>query len=466
MLRAFPVSLTGAASRWLRNQPSGSITTWEEPDESLFRAWERFKELMMKCPRHYLTDMHEVILFYNGLDVPLKNPGLKSVLGHDPSAQVQDVNILDAYDHTLPQKEKDTGSFTLPCFIHNICFNKALVDLGASKSVMPFSTYTNFGLGILSHTRLTIELADRTIKQARGIAENVLVRIGKREAAAVVWWCEVTAQRCVWWGSNRSGDEESFGTWPEKSAGKVAAVVASGGGGGWPELSPDTPYPPVGYDVSNLLMRTTVPIKINGLTQDRFRLSIFPVSLAEAAYEWFIKKCIGSITTWDNMLEKFILKFNYLSDHNKEETKEDDNPNETNNIPEILRIEGNLFDFETPLWYDELADGKLKDETLTIKTKIEGSWGDATPGVLKFCEWLKSCFENFHEIEYKVVVKLQECWWKVNAHEIALFTHMENFGRGSYADIKTEWTNNPYLDINHTIGRDYEATNTGCTQEN
>ncbi|GKF04122.1 retrovirus-related pol polyprotein from transposon TNT 1-94 [Tanacetum coccineum] len=29
MLQAFPVSLTGAASRWLRNQPSGSITTWE-----------------------------------------------------------------------------------------------------------------------------------------------------------------------------------------------------------------------------------------------------------------------------------------------------------------------------------------------------------------------------------------------------------------------------------------------------
>ncbi|GJT57481.1 ribonuclease H-like domain-containing protein [Tanacetum coccineum] len=44
---------------------------------------------------------------------------------------------------------------------------------------MPFSTYTNHGLGILSHTWLTIELADRTIKQPRGIAENVLVRIGK-----------------------------------------------------------------------------------------------------------------------------------------------------------------------------------------------------------------------------------------------------------------------------------------------
>ncbi|GJT98283.1 hypothetical protein Tco_1093801 [Tanacetum coccineum] len=29
MLRAFPMSLTGAASRWLRIEPSGSITTWD-----------------------------------------------------------------------------------------------------------------------------------------------------------------------------------------------------------------------------------------------------------------------------------------------------------------------------------------------------------------------------------------------------------------------------------------------------
>ncbi|GKE65673.1 hypothetical protein Tco_1519834 [Tanacetum coccineum] len=57
MLRAFPMSLTGAASRWLRNEPS---------------AWERFKELLMRCPQHYLTDMQEVILFYNGLEVPTR----------------------------------------------------------------------------------------------------------------------------------------------------------------------------------------------------------------------------------------------------------------------------------------------------------------------------------------------------------------------------------------------------------
>ncbi|GJZ08919.1 putative reverse transcriptase domain-containing protein [Tanacetum coccineum] len=100
MLRAFPMSLTGAASRWLRNKPTGSITTWEdlktkflskycppartakkmeeinnfqqEPDENLYQAWERFKELLMKCPQHYLTEMQEVVLFYNGLDVPTR----------------------------------------------------------------------------------------------------------------------------------------------------------------------------------------------------------------------------------------------------------------------------------------------------------------------------------------------------------------------------------------------------------
>ncbi|GKB51094.1 putative reverse transcriptase domain-containing protein [Tanacetum coccineum] len=49
----------------------------------------------------------------------------------------------------------------------------------ASVSVMPLLTYLNLGLGGLAHTRLTVELADRTVKYPKGIAENVLVGIGK-----------------------------------------------------------------------------------------------------------------------------------------------------------------------------------------------------------------------------------------------------------------------------------------------
>ncbi|GKC72810.1 DNA-directed DNA polymerase, partial [Tanacetum coccineum] len=49
----------------------------------------------------------------------------------------------------------------------------------ASVSVMPLSTYLNLGLGELAHTKLIVELADRTMKYPKGIAENVLVGIGK-----------------------------------------------------------------------------------------------------------------------------------------------------------------------------------------------------------------------------------------------------------------------------------------------
>ncbi|GJX48546.1 hypothetical protein Tco_0273736 [Tanacetum coccineum] len=82
-------------------------------------------------------------------------------------------------DVSIPQKEKNPGSFTLPCFINNVCFDNALVDLGSSVSVMPLLTYLNLGLGELAHTKLTVELADGTVKYLKGIAENVLVRIGK-----------------------------------------------------------------------------------------------------------------------------------------------------------------------------------------------------------------------------------------------------------------------------------------------
>ncbi|GKC29625.1 hypothetical protein Tco_1036919 [Tanacetum coccineum] len=63
--------------------------------------------------------------------------------------EAREVKILETYDHTLPQKEKDLGRFTISCFIHDICFDKALADLGASVSVMPFSTYSYLGLDFI-----------------------------------------------------------------------------------------------------------------------------------------------------------------------------------------------------------------------------------------------------------------------------------------------------------------------------
>ncbi|GJZ47127.1 putative reverse transcriptase domain-containing protein [Tanacetum coccineum] len=95
-------------------------------------------------------------------------------------------------NESIPQKEKDPRSFTLPCFINNVFFDNALVDSGASVSFSGvcgaerseslssgLDDYLNLGLGELAHTKLIVELADMTVKYPKGIAENVLVRIGK-----------------------------------------------------------------------------------------------------------------------------------------------------------------------------------------------------------------------------------------------------------------------------------------------
>ncbi|GKB80056.1 phospholipase-like protein, partial [Tanacetum coccineum] len=60
----------------------------------------------------------------------------------------------------LPVKEKDLGSFTVPCDIGNLHIDNALADLGANISLMPYSMYEKLGLGKPKPTRMSLELAD------------------------------------------------------------------------------------------------------------------------------------------------------------------------------------------------------------------------------------------------------------------------------------------------------------------
>ncbi|GJQ96682.1 retrovirus-related pol polyprotein from transposon TNT 1-94 [Tanacetum coccineum] len=80
----------------------------QEPDESLFRAWERFKELLMKCPQHYLTDIQEVILFYNGLDVLTRQ--ILDSKGAIPSKTAADAKIAIQDLAEYPQKRHNGTS--------------------------------------------------------------------------------------------------------------------------------------------------------------------------------------------------------------------------------------------------------------------------------------------------------------------------------------------------------------------
>ncbi|GJU24479.1 putative nucleotidyltransferase, ribonuclease H [Tanacetum coccineum] len=56
---------------------------------------------------------------------------------------------------------------------------KALADLGASISLMPYSMFVRLNLADLKPTRMCIELANKTTQFPKGIAENVVVKIDK-----------------------------------------------------------------------------------------------------------------------------------------------------------------------------------------------------------------------------------------------------------------------------------------------
>ncbi|GKB41287.1 reverse transcriptase domain-containing protein [Tanacetum coccineum] len=55
----------------------------------------------------------------------------------------------------------------------------ALADLGASINLTPFSIWKKLSLPELTPTRMTLELADRSINRPKGIAEDVFVKVGK-----------------------------------------------------------------------------------------------------------------------------------------------------------------------------------------------------------------------------------------------------------------------------------------------
>ena len=56
---------------------------------------------------------------------------------------------------------------------------KALLDLGASVNLLPYSVYKQLGLGELKPTTITLSLANRSIKIPKGTVEDVLVQVDK-----------------------------------------------------------------------------------------------------------------------------------------------------------------------------------------------------------------------------------------------------------------------------------------------
>ncbi|KAM1818309.1 hypothetical protein ACFX11_000115 [Malus domestica] len=86
-------------------------------------------------------------------------------------------NVSAILQRKLPPKCKDPGSFTIPCVIGNTRFESAMLDLGASINVMPYSIYASINLGGLKNDGVIIQLADRSNAYPKGVLEDVLVQV-------------------------------------------------------------------------------------------------------------------------------------------------------------------------------------------------------------------------------------------------------------------------------------------------
>ncbi|GJX93704.1 reverse transcriptase domain-containing protein [Tanacetum coccineum] len=77
----------------------------------------------------------------------------------------------------LPEKLGDTDKFLIPCDFSGMDVCHALADLGASINRMPLSIWKKLSLPELTPTRMTLELADRSITRPKGVAKDVFVKV-------------------------------------------------------------------------------------------------------------------------------------------------------------------------------------------------------------------------------------------------------------------------------------------------
>ncbi|XP_078178918.1 uncharacterized protein LOC144573105 [Carex rostrata] len=101
----------------------------------------------------------------------------RSLGGHETVKLTEQCSAI--LNSELPPKLGDPGKFSIPCTIGKATIKRALCDLGASVSLMPRTIFKRMGVGELKPTRMTLQLADSSVRLPLGIVEDVLVLVGK-----------------------------------------------------------------------------------------------------------------------------------------------------------------------------------------------------------------------------------------------------------------------------------------------
>ncbi|GJX96964.1 reverse transcriptase domain-containing protein [Tanacetum coccineum] len=145
----------------------------EKANDQIKKFYEIFKDLSFEIS---LTDA--LILmpkFASTLKALIGNKEKLSEMARTPLNEHCSAVILNK----LPEKLGDPGKFLIPCDFPGMDECLALADLGASINLMPLSVWKRLSLPELTPTCMTLELADRSITQPIGIAEDVYVKVGK-----------------------------------------------------------------------------------------------------------------------------------------------------------------------------------------------------------------------------------------------------------------------------------------------
>ncbi|XP_016168540.1 uncharacterized protein LOC107611093 [Arachis ipaensis] len=79
----------------------------------------------------------------------------------------------------LPPKLKEPRNFFIPCTIGNIPIDKALCDSGSSINLMSLSMMRKQSIEEVKPTRMSLQLADRSLIIPNRVVENLLVKVGK-----------------------------------------------------------------------------------------------------------------------------------------------------------------------------------------------------------------------------------------------------------------------------------------------
>ncbi|GKA07576.1 reverse transcriptase domain-containing protein [Tanacetum coccineum] len=227
MLRIFPITLTGAATRWVDRLPLGTVDSWdllkkafiqsngakyrvvppgyytrmdnrppfgekrpsleelmnkhlEESTRRRAKMEEWVKKLQENSEINTRNQIDQCIAKYAKEKTPINNIQHEIYLVSNKCTQIIQENDVSSkvLPCQLPPKEINPGNFTLSCTIGSLNFY-AMADLGANINVIPKCMFQHLKLDRLKKPDMLVEMADMIKRSHIEIVENVLVKIDK-----------------------------------------------------------------------------------------------------------------------------------------------------------------------------------------------------------------------------------------------------------------------------------------------